>query len=231
MSIEEGASFILNERTNDQLSRLQGYLGLLGVEVVEGSASSEELAYLQLYAADQRIRRIGEIGFNAGISSCALLEANANAEVISFDIGEHDCVSPAKAFIDREYPGRHILIKGDSTETIPAFHNQNLSVWFDLLFIDGGHAYEVVKADLLNGQLLSKPETTLIIDDLVPWIPYGRGPTRAWEELRQAGVVVQDELVQEGTVVRKLHPPGMRAWARGRYGQKTIPLQDMDTAP
>lgn len=213
------ASNLAGETLN-QLASLQEYVGNLGIIVDEGSASLEQLAYLQKYASTPDIQLIGEIGFNTGISSCALLESNPEANVVSFDLGQHDCVDPAKRFIDQKYPGRHTLIKGDSVEMVPHFSKMNPNVSFGFIFIDGGHAYKTAKNDILNCRQLASLETTIVIDDLVPWIPYGVGPTKAWQEMCYKGIVIQEELVQEGKIVQELTPPGLRAWARGRYATR-----------
>ncbi|MCP9625242.1 class I SAM-dependent methyltransferase [Nocardia otitidiscaviarum] len=183
----------------------------------EGSADAAELAYLAGLARGPEVRLIAEIGFNAGFSSYTFLEANPAVHVYSFDLGEHDYVTAAKNYIDAMFPGRHTLILGDSTQTVPAFQASNEVSSFDLVFIDGGHSYEVAKADLQNMRSLAGTDTVLVFDDLVPWKPWGEGPTLAWQEAIQAGFVDQVELVKDGTPVATIAPPGDRCWAVGRY--------------
>src|SRR5262245_15225471 len=99
------------------------------------------------YVARPGVRSIMEIGFNAGHSSELFLRFNETAHVTSFDLGEHRYVLAAKTYLDRRFHARHTLVLGDSTQTIPRFPAESP---FDLIFIDGGHSYEVAKADLLN---------------------------------------------------------------------------------
>src|SRR4249919_131418 len=99
----------------------------------EGSADHNELEYLAGVARRTGVRLIGEIGFNAGLSSYTFLEANPEATVYSFDLGEHRYVQPAKEYIDREFPGRHHLILGDSLQTVPEFHRQHPELRFDVI--------------------------------------------------------------------------------------------------
>ncbi|PRI16598.1 class I SAM-dependent methyltransferase [Mycobacterium shigaense] len=183
----------------------------------EGSSSAEELLYLVRVARRTGARLIAEIGFNAGCSSYALLRHIPGGTVVSFDLGEHASVAVNKRLIDKTFPGRHTLVCGDSRRTVPAFADSNPDLRFDLAFIDGGHDYEVARADILNMRRLCDGRTALVMDDLVPWRSYGAGPTKAWEEVIEGELVHQDELIQDGVRVAEARPPGDRVWALGRY--------------
>lgn len=183
----------------------------------EGSADGAELQYLANLAKRPGVKVIGEIGFNAGFSSFTFLESNRDAQIYSFDIGEYDYVAPAKKHIDALFPGRHTLIIGDSLKTVPEFYTKNPDKKFDLILIDGAHSYEIAKADLLNMKSLAREDSILVMDDLIPWKPFGVGPTRAWEEALSEGMTLQEELLRDGKVVENIEPPGDRSWALGRY--------------
>jgi predicted O-methyltransferase YrrM len=174
------------------------------------SSSAEELLSLVRTAKRTGARLIGEIGFNVGFSSYAFLTAHPETRIVSFDLAEHAWTKAAKELIDERFPGRHTLVYGDSRETVPEFKQRNPAVSFDLVFIDGGHDYEVAKADILNMRSLCEEKTVVIMDDLVPSRPWGVGPTQAWTEAIQDGVVCQDELFKNGIGMR-------RSWAVGRY--------------
>jgi predicted O-methyltransferase YrrM len=176
-----------------------------------------ELAYLARIASAPRIKLIAEIGFNYGLSSYTFLEANPGSLVCSFDLAEFSYTAPAKQYIDDVFAGRHTLVQGNSMHTVPAFFRMNASLRFDLIFIDGGHSYEIARADLLNMRSLATRDTILVMDDITPWKPCGVGPTQAWLEAVEAGLISHHELLTEGRPAFKIEPPGNRSWAIGRY--------------
>lgn len=192
-------------------------LRLRGYNIEEGASSAAELMSLYETASRPNINRIAEIGFHLGFSSYAFLRADPQITVTSFDIGSHHFVPAAKKIIDRKFPGRHTIIYGNSTKTVPTFANQNPNTKFDLIFIDGGHDYETARADIQNMKSLAHPNTIVIIDDLTPWLPWGKGPTQAWIEAINKKEIVQDELYKDGKPVKTIEAPGERSCAMGRY--------------
>lgn len=162
-----------------------------------------------------------EIGFNAGHSSYLFLSSRPDVRVLSFDLGEGHAVNVAKRLIDQRFPGRHELILGDSRETVPTFADANPGRQFDLIFIDGGHQYEVASSDITNGARFSNPRSLIIMDDVDPTRGYGVGPASAWGEAVASGLVDQLLLMEDGfplcgTAVADVRPI-IRAWAVGRY--------------
>jgi hypothetical protein len=147
----------------------------------------------------------------------AFLSADSDVQVVSFDIGCHEVVGPAKEFVDAQYPGRHELIIGDSIWSVPEYRIQQPETSFDIVFIDGGHDYEQVRDDISNMKVLSHPETSVVIDDLTPWFWWGEGPTRAWSEAISQGLIAPVEIFKDGRLVHDIEPPGERSWALGRY--------------
>src|SRR5690349_20004097 len=108
----------------------------------EGSSSPEQQDSLRRLVRRSNARLVGEIGFNAGFSSVAFLSADVDVHVVSFDLGCHEVVGPAKEFVDAQYPRRHELIIGDSAQSVPEYRMQRPEISFDIVFIDGGHEYE-----------------------------------------------------------------------------------------
>jgi len=135
-----------------------------------------------------------EIGFNAGHSAELFLSTNANADVVSFDIGVHSYVNAGKQFLDDVYPGRHTLVLGNSLMSVP--HYSRRGETFDVIFIDGGHDYSIAKKDIENCMKLAHQNTIVIMDDTITSTPewtrqWNHGPTRAWLEAQSEGIVVQ----------------------------------------
>jgi hypothetical protein len=115
------------------------------------------------------------------------------------------------------FPGRHSLILGDSRITVPAYSEQRVRP-FDLILIDGGHSYEVAAADLNNARSLALANTLVIMDDIVPWQPWGEGPTRAWQKAISAGWVIHRYFVRNGREVTDASGSGSdRVMAVGLY--------------
>jgi predicted O-methyltransferase YrrM len=173
---------------------LVNYLKDKNCKIIEGYSRScyNETMILQLLCADNKIKNILEIGFNAGHSADLFLNTNSVCNVLSFDIGEHNYVKVAKEFIDKTYPNRHTLVLGDSTKTISKYENESK---YDLIFIDGGHSYEIAKADLLNCKRFAHKDTIVIMDDTMykkEWEKeYTVGPTKAWQEGIKQNIITE----------------------------------------
>jgi len=189
------------------------------------------------------------------VSALNILTANSDLHLTSVDIGEHGYVAGAAQYLDSKFPNRHTLVVEDSVVALPALLralttteaaseyrpdgttrtvNRSAVEPFDAIFIDGGHAYEVAAADITNSAKLAKAGTIVVMDDVVGspnsvsayWTD---GPTRAWEDAIQAGLVVEiakiessEEFVGFGEVVRAhgraKHSVEITAGARGMFG-------------
>ncbi|MEU7474414.1 class I SAM-dependent methyltransferase [Lentzea sp. NPDC042327] len=176
-----------------------------------------QVLYLMYLARARKATRIAEIGFSIGFSSIAFLESSPAAQVTSFEIHDETPAKSAKEFIDSRYPGRHQLVYGDSTQTVPAFQAPPTSDGFDLVFIDGAHEYPSVKADIANARRLAKPGATIVVNSMTPWFKWGIGPTTAWDEAVQDDVVTPLEHVSNAVAVSRIRGPIARAWAVGQF--------------
>lgn len=170
-----------------------------GISIGEGSISANQAHYLSEMVKDYGPMKIAETGFGLGWSSWALLEGNPEATVTSFDLVEYEGVRQAKAIVDEHFPGRHVLIEGDSKVTVP----ENQDDW-DLVYIDGGHDYESAMADLKN---FAKPGRMVVFDDVVD-ASWAEGCLRAWNE-----AIAEDGFVE----LRLESQDGPHAWSTGVY--------------
>ena len=135
-------------------------------EEVEGGSEIHQCKYFIDYLiAHPKIKNILEIGFNTGVSSAYFLSARDDIHVISVDIGIHKYVNDCKRLIDKQFPGRHSLIIGDSKKIIPEFVKLGADMKVDLIFIDGDHMEPTPLIDARNCLALADKETVLVMDD------------------------------------------------------------------
>jgi len=173
---------------------LSEYLKKCGCNITEGHCGqvANQRKDLMLLTSGQNIN-VMEIGFNAGHSAETFLLNNPTLKLTSFDIGQHIYLTHGKQYIDEKFPGRHTLIIGDSTQTLPRFIQDNSDTKFDLLFIDGGHDYAVSKSDMINCLKLANTGSIIIMDDTTytpGWAAaWTVGPTRVWVEAEADGSV------------------------------------------
>ena len=151
-----------------------------------------QVEFLRNIVNDESINNVMEIGFNAGHSAELFLSTKKNINLVSFDIGEHKYVNLGKEFIDKTYPNRHTLIIGNSLSTVPEYFKKE-NKKFDLIFIDGGHNYNVAKGDILNCKNLAHDKTIVVIDDTINnknWLAHWNiGPNRAWKEAKDSNMI------------------------------------------
>jgi predicted O-methyltransferase YrrM len=133
----------------------------------EGSSVPDQVNYyIELIKSNPNIKTVLEIGFNLGISAAAFLAARSDIQVVSLDIGSHAYVLDAKRNIDKHFPGRHTLIIGDSTTTLPFLGKIFGTRPVDLVMIDGGHTRPIPQIDLENSLHWCGPHTFILFDDV-----------------------------------------------------------------
>tara|TARA_B100000073_G_scaffold343316_1_gene347910 strand:+ start:700 stop:1320 length:621 start_codon:yes stop_codon:yes gene_type:complete len=202
---------------NKQMTAWLVEQGVTEYTITEGTSSFNSLMWLLKLIKDHApdAQKILEIGLNLGHSSDAILE-HTNAKVVSFDLKQFGYSELVKNYFSQHYPDRHTIIWGDSTVSIPNYNTASLSdpefKFFDVIFIDGCHDYEVVKADLENCRELSDNGTLVILDDIVRTNPepWNEGPTRAWEEMVAEGKIEEIENTYQTFT-------GSRGLVAGRY--------------
>lgn len=162
------------------------YHSLSPYEITEGYSQqlTRECELLKKLVKKKDVKSVLEIGFNGGHSSELFLKTKEKLTVTSFDIGIHDYLKVGKDYIDIKFPKRHDLVLGNSLKTIPDYSTQNPDKKFDLIFIDGGHTYDIAYGDLINCKKLAHENTIVIMDDTIytkKWEKeHTNGPTNAW---------------------------------------------------
>lgn len=139
---------------------------------VEGGSSHPEFEYLVNLAQNLKPGAVVcQTGFNYGSSAYAFL-CGGVAKVLSWDLGptNHNYVTEANELIATQFPGKHELIIGNSIETLQGVSTK-ISERCDMIFIDGGHTFDVAQSDIANFQSVAKPGALLVVDDCM----YHRG--------------------------------------------------------
>jgi len=132
-----------------------------------GSSTHEHLVVHNKIMRQVKPKKIMEIGFNTGISASNFLDFDPDITVLSFDIMMRFYNNYAKWYIDKKYPGRHFLIAGDSTVSLPAYHKFHPEYKADIIFIDGSHLLAPAFFDIKNSYDYAHENTILIIDNVI----------------------------------------------------------------
>ena len=200
-----------NTRAADHPQLLEGLNKAISeYHLIEGGSFQirAQVNRLREFVAKRQPKSIMEIGFNGGHSALLFLSITPpETKVVSFDLGEYAYVFAAKRYIDSVFPGRHTLVTGDSTATIPNYEEQVAHrlknpetappLKFDIIFVDGGHQDDIPLKDILNSQRLARDDTTIVaIDDIcrdpARHAHYTVEPTKAWDQMVKTGVIDED---------------------------------------
>lgn len=133
-----------------------------------------------------------EIGFLAGHSAEMFLKLNNKIKVTSIDISSFQSVDCGKKYIDKNYPNRHRLIKGNSCEVLKKLISTEKTK-FDIILIDGSYEEDVVYSDIMFCKNLAHRRTKLIINNAIlkeNLIRYwNKGPTTASNKLISSSII------------------------------------------
>lgn len=147
--------------TIDEFMRSKGFISQTGY-----IGESQKKQFGERLAKLSKVRKIAEIGFNAGHSAECFFENCKDLEVfVSFDINHFSYTKPLAEFFQNLHQNRFFFIEGDSQIKVPEFARYFPSQKFDLIYIDGNHEFENVIGDILNARLLSHQNTILWLDD------------------------------------------------------------------
>ena len=170
--------------------------------IVEGSVSEDEAEYTMQLLQRHSIQKVMEIGFNGGLSCAAMLIASPDVHVTSFDLGQWGCVRPAADLMASQFTGRHSLVVGDSTVTLPAYDKSQHGA-FDMVFLDGGHTAPVPGKDMANALPFLKPKGLIFMDDYCQTFG-SQGVIQAYDDAVARGLIQ--------TIVGPFSGEGQRGW-------------------
>ncbi len=200
--------FIQAETDLDAFLKKSGYhLTPAGTAIYEGYITPKQRdAFIDELRAHPELRKIAEVGFNAGHTAEIFLEYVPGSHVVSFDINSHPYTNVGVAFMTGKYKDRFWFVEGDSHDSIKNFYQAHPDSQFDLIYIDGCHRFGACLADIFNFKSLARPNSILWVDDFN--FPEVKSAVEFAERLRIIQIVksasVQDEF-------------GIRSWVECCY--------------
>ena len=117
---------------------------------------------------DNKVKKMIEIGFNAGHSAAVFLSVlPKDGSILFFDLNDHTYANPCYAYMKNKYPQVKDFMAGDSKITLPTYinnHSEELGT-YDCIHVDGGHQEDVVLSDIFYSDKLLKVGGIMILDD------------------------------------------------------------------
>lgn len=136
-------------------------------------------------------RTVCEVGFNAGHSALLWLLSGAT-RVVSFELGQYSYSHVAEAWLAARFPGKLLVVLGDSLHTVPAFSAMFPLERCHVVVVDGGHLFAHAWGDLVHLKKLvdsepSRSSHVLLVDD-TNQLPVAA----AWARAQAEGLAAQD---------------------------------------
>jgi predicted O-methyltransferase YrrM len=194
--------------------RIQAFIQeIVKLPIRMGSVNPGQQQFLTVFLAEHpEIQQVLETGFHCGLSAATMLEVREDIFVTSFDIFWFEYTRRAKLLLDIQYPGRNLLLAGNSVISLPTFFKQFPTYKPDMVFIDGGHERPIPYLDI-HYILRSVPQGTwIIIDDYC--------------EAHGTGGVIEavDTFVQNGCIEDvKIYKNEDRGWIVGKRSSVIVP--------
>jgi predicted O-methyltransferase YrrM len=199
----------VQQRSNlDDFLKQRGYhLTPAGTAVYEGYVTPEQRdAFIAELRRHPEIRKIAEVGFNAGHTSEMFLEYAKESKVVSFDINAHQYTNAGVEYISAQYKDRFSFVEGDSRIAVVDYFKAHPEEKFDLIYIDGCHLFGACLDDIFNFKRLAHKNSILWVDDV-----NCLDVKRAVEFARKLRII---------TVVKSARSQddiGIREWVEARY--------------
>ena len=128
-----------------------------------------------------KIKNYLEFGYANGITNTILNKFFCFNKIVSVDLLDASAVSKDAFFVNLKFKN-FILLCGNSTSKF--IHEQiKLNSKYDLIFIDGGHDYEIVKNDFDIALKNVNKNGTIIFHDIAASSCHG--PKKLWGEIKK----------------------------------------------
>ena len=194
---------------------------ILKLPIKVGSITPPQQAFLQDFLVEHtEVKNILETGFHIGLSAAVMMDVRPDIFVTSFDIFWFDYTRNAKLFLDNFYPGRNLLIAGNSIVSIPTYLKLNPTYTPDFIFIDGGHERPIPYLDMYILFKYIKENTWIMIDDYCE--AHGsQGVNEAVDTFINSGVIKN---------VKK-YTSKDRGWVFGQRSEVVVPFSEYAENP
>lgn len=202
-------------RNTQEFPALDHYLGMHGFQLYpthsstnEGYMSDAQKAQLQeQLKLHPHIETIAEIGLNGGHSADNFFASCKNLKkFVSFDINMHAYTAKAVEYFLRKHKHAFEFVPGDSIVTVSDYAKRCPTQKFDLIYIDGNHAYSYAVMDILHCRDLAHPDTIVWIDDY-----NGHNIQKAVELLKKNGLLEIKQVHHSHDI------SGDRCWVEVKY--------------
>ena len=145
----------------------------------------EELAWLILnlkkIEKNFKFKNFLEFGYASGFTNTILNKIFNFEKIVSVDIVSQEGQCKESFFANLRFKNITLLC-GNSTENFIK-EQVNLNSKYDLIFIDGGHEYNVVKSDYLLSLKNAKEKSVIVFHDIDSNLC--DGPRRLWLEIKK----------------------------------------------
>ena len=186
-----------------------------------GSIILEQAIFMRNFLTEHpEVKTVLETGFHVGLSTAVMLDTRPDIIITSFDIFWFDYTRRAKLLLDIYYPGRNILIAGNSITSIPTYFKIHPTYQPDFVFIDGGHERPVPLLDMYILFNHIREGTWVMIDDYCESHGLG-GVIEAVNEYINNSVLIDVEYYREKD----------RGWILAKRSNKPVPSNSIAENP
>ena len=186
-----------------------------------GSIVPDQICFIEEFLKEHtEVKNILETGFHVGLSSAVMMDVRSDIFITSFDIFWFDYTARAKLLLDIHYPGRNILMAGNSITSIPTYFKLNPNYSPDFIFIDGGHEHPIPFLDMYILFKNCKENTYIMIDDYC-------------EEHGSNGVIEAVNYFTNLNIIKNVsyHRSLNRGWVFGQRSDIVIPFSEYAENP